>query len=345
MDCVDCDLRSSNTLFSKLQINQSIIFCNSTSRVELLAKKITELGYSCFYSHAKMLQSHRNRVFHDFRQGMTRNLVCSGESRHTRGVGADLRSPYAWYRHPGRQCCHQLRLPPHRRVLSSPHVSSAAVVALESRLTSSGRSGRFGHLGLAISLLTVSFYLQLPLTPIVRGPRQLIPHRERAGHRDPAHPCSHRPRPLCCARHARRASFSSSCPPGPSAPTDCAGASAGAAAAGTPCGSPASSPSDLAARRAPSTGGCPAVRAPAPQQCPAAVASSAARQLHPASSAARQLRPASSAAQPLRAASAAAAAAAAAPFGAAAQPAAAAPVGAAAQPAAAAAGGRRATVA
>jgi hypothetical protein len=29
-----------NTLFSKLQINQSIIFCNSTNRVELLAKKL-----------------------------------------------------------------------------------------------------------------------------------------------------------------------------------------------------------------------------------------------------------------------------------------------------------------
>merc|ERR1719331_1185413 len=38
-----------NTLFSKLQINQAIIFCNSVNRVELLAKKITELGYSCFY--------------------------------------------------------------------------------------------------------------------------------------------------------------------------------------------------------------------------------------------------------------------------------------------------------
>lgn len=37
-----------NTLFSKLNINQSIIFCNSVNRVELLAKKITELGYSCF---------------------------------------------------------------------------------------------------------------------------------------------------------------------------------------------------------------------------------------------------------------------------------------------------------
>ena len=63
----------------QLGINQSIIFCNSVNRVELLAKKITELGYSCFYIHAKMLQSHRNRVFHDFRNGNCRNLVSSGQ--------------------------------------------------------------------------------------------------------------------------------------------------------------------------------------------------------------------------------------------------------------------------
>ena len=62
----------------QLAITQSIIFCNSVNRVELLAKKITELGYSCFYIHAKMLQSHRNRVFHDFRNGNCRNLVSSG---------------------------------------------------------------------------------------------------------------------------------------------------------------------------------------------------------------------------------------------------------------------------
>jgi len=42
-----------NTLFSKLQINQSIIFCNSVNRVELLAKKITDLGYSCFFHTRK----------------------------------------------------------------------------------------------------------------------------------------------------------------------------------------------------------------------------------------------------------------------------------------------------
>lgn len=66
------------SLLLQLQINQSIIFCNSVNRVELLAKKITELGYSCFYIHAKMLQDHRNRVFHDFRNGACRNLVCTG---------------------------------------------------------------------------------------------------------------------------------------------------------------------------------------------------------------------------------------------------------------------------
>jgi len=73
-----------NTLFSKLQINQSIIFCNSTQRVELLAKKITDLGYSCFYIHARMNQEHRNRVFHDFRKGLCRNLFCS--DLFTRGI-------------------------------------------------------------------------------------------------------------------------------------------------------------------------------------------------------------------------------------------------------------------
>merc|ERR1719266_1162558 len=73
-----------HTLFSKLQINQSIIFCNSTQRVELLAKKITELGFSCYYIHSKMLQAHRNRVFHDFRAGLCRNLVCT--DLFTRGI-------------------------------------------------------------------------------------------------------------------------------------------------------------------------------------------------------------------------------------------------------------------
>merc|ERR1712036_47548 len=101
-----------NTLFSKLQINQSIIFCNSTQRVELLAKKITELGYSCFYIHAKMVQQNRNRVSYDL---------------FTRGID----------------------IPSVNVVINFDFPKNA-----ETYLHRIGRSGRFGHLGLAINLIT-----------------------------------------------------------------------------------------------------------------------------------------------------------------------------------------------
>jgi ATP-dependent RNA helicase DDX6/DHH1 len=114
-----------NTLFSRLQINQAIIFCNSVNRVELLAKKITELGYSCFYIHAKMRQEHRNRVFHDFRQGACRCLVSS--DLFTRGI--DIQAVNV--------------------VINFDYPKSS-----ETYLHRIGRSGRFGHLGLAINLIT-----------------------------------------------------------------------------------------------------------------------------------------------------------------------------------------------
>jgi ATP-dependent RNA helicase DDX6/DHH1 len=114
-----------STLFSKLNINQSIIFCNSVHRVELLAKRIVELGYSCFYIHAKMPQNHRNRVFHDFRNGNVRNLVSS--DLFTRGI--DIQAVNV--------------------VINFDFPKNA-----ETYLHRVGRSGRFGHLGLAVNLLT-----------------------------------------------------------------------------------------------------------------------------------------------------------------------------------------------
>jgi len=114
-----------NTLFSKLQINQSIIFCNSTHRVELLAKKITQLGYSSFYIHARMKQEYRNRVFHDFRQGLCRNLVCS--DLFTRGIDIQAVNVVINFDFP--------KMP-------------------ETYLHRIGRSGRYGHLGLAVNLIT-----------------------------------------------------------------------------------------------------------------------------------------------------------------------------------------------
>jgi len=113
------------TLFKKLDITQSIIFCNSVSRVQLLAKRITQLGFSCFYIHAKMPQEHRNRVFHDFRNHACRNLVCS--DLFTRGID----------------------IPTVNVVINFDFPKNS-----ETYLHRIGRSGRYGHFGLAINLLT-----------------------------------------------------------------------------------------------------------------------------------------------------------------------------------------------
>jgi ATP-dependent RNA helicase DDX6/DHH1 len=114
-----------NTLFSKLDVNQCIIFCNSTNRVELLAKKVTELGASCFFIHSKMRQEHRNRVFHEFRQGATRHMVAS--DLITRGIDVQTVNVVINFDFPRNS---------------------------ETYLHRIGRSGRFGHLGLAINMIT-----------------------------------------------------------------------------------------------------------------------------------------------------------------------------------------------
>lgn len=72
-----------------------------------------------------MLQSHRNRVFHDFRQGVCRNLVCS--DLLTRGIDIQAVNVVINFDFPKNS---------------------------ETYLHRIGRSGRFGHLGLAINLVT-----------------------------------------------------------------------------------------------------------------------------------------------------------------------------------------------
>lgn len=114
-----------NTLFSKLRINQAIIFCNSTLRVELLARKITELGFSCYFIHSKMQQTDRNRVFHDFRNGGCRCLVSS--DLFTRGIDVMTVNVVINFDFPKNS---------------------------ETYLHRIGRSGRYGHLGLAVNFIT-----------------------------------------------------------------------------------------------------------------------------------------------------------------------------------------------
>merc|ERR1712154_109192 len=115
------------TVVKKLKVNQCIIFCRSMNRVELLARKITKLGFSCFYIHSKMTQSDRNRVFHQFREGKQkcRYLICT--DLITRGI--DIQSVNV--------------------VINFDFPQSA-----ETYLHRIGRSGRFGHLGLAINLIS-----------------------------------------------------------------------------------------------------------------------------------------------------------------------------------------------
>jgi len=113
------------TLFKRLEVNQAIIFCNSAKRVELLAQRITRLGFSCYYIHSGMAQQHRNRVFHDFREGHCKNLVST--DLFTRGI--DVAAVNV--------------------VINFDFPRSA-----ETYLHRIGRSGRFGHRGLAINFIT-----------------------------------------------------------------------------------------------------------------------------------------------------------------------------------------------
>ena len=114
-----------HTLFQKLEINQAIIFCNTTKRVKLLAKKILEMGMSCYFIHAGMEQQDRNKVFHDFRNNACRCLVST--DLMTRGIDV-----------------------PNVNVVFNFDFPKNS----ETYLHRIGRSGRFGHLGIAISFVT-----------------------------------------------------------------------------------------------------------------------------------------------------------------------------------------------
>ena len=118
-------LQCLHTLFQKLEINQAIIFCNTTKRVELLSKKIIEMGFSCYYIHARMEQEKRNKIYHDFRNNACRCLVSS--DLMTRGID----------------------IPNVNVVINFDFPKNS-----ETYLHRIGRSGRFGHLGIAISFIT-----------------------------------------------------------------------------------------------------------------------------------------------------------------------------------------------
>lgn len=92
-----------------------------------------------------MRQEHRNRIFHDFRNGACRNLVCSGK------ISFDRLWNYQSYNF---FSCKDL-------FTRGIDIQAVNVVInfdfpkmSETYLHRIGRSGRFGHLGIAINLIT-----------------------------------------------------------------------------------------------------------------------------------------------------------------------------------------------
>jgi len=114
-----------NTLFRHLTIFQSMIFCNSVRRVELLAKTIIDLGYSCAYIHAHMKTTERTKVLHDFYNKKFRHLVAS-----------DL-------------CARGIDVPSVNVVINFDFPDKS-----DAYLHRVGRGGRFGGLALAVNFIT-----------------------------------------------------------------------------------------------------------------------------------------------------------------------------------------------
>lgn len=112
------------SLLASLDIDQCIIYCNKIESVELLAKKIIEMGYSCYFIHSKMLQDERNTVFHNFSKNKCQILVSTDIT--TRGTDVQ-----------GVNIVINFDLP----------------ASSESFLHRQGRAGRFGTKGCCVTLI------------------------------------------------------------------------------------------------------------------------------------------------------------------------------------------------
>jgi len=64
-------------LYSKMDINQAVIFCNSKKGVEELEKSMTEADFVVSSLHGEMGQEQRNVIMKQFRSGASRVLICT----------------------------------------------------------------------------------------------------------------------------------------------------------------------------------------------------------------------------------------------------------------------------
>jgi translation initiation factor 4A len=119
-DCL-CDL------YTQLNINQALIYCNERKNVELLHKRLQENKYEVGFIHGEMDQKERKEMIRQFRAGEVRVLVSS--DLLARGLDVQQVSLVIQYELP---------------------------LVRENYIHRIGRSGRFGRKGVAINLVTPS---------------------------------------------------------------------------------------------------------------------------------------------------------------------------------------------
>ena len=112
-------------LFANLSIAQSIIYCNSTNRVDDLFEAMTEDGFPVGRMHGKLPENVRNETSKKFRRGTERVLICS--DLYARGIDVQQVSIVINFDIPKDESTYLHRI---------------------------GRSGRWGRKGLAINFKT-----------------------------------------------------------------------------------------------------------------------------------------------------------------------------------------------
>jgi translation initiation factor 4A len=111
-------------IYSQLNINQALIYCNKRQRVEWLAEKMTGQGFPLSFIHGDMDVGERRRRMTEFRQGVVRVLIST--DMLARGIDVQQVSLVI-----------NFELPSNR----------------ENYIHRIGRSGRFGRKGVAVNLV------------------------------------------------------------------------------------------------------------------------------------------------------------------------------------------------
>ena len=112
-------------LYQVISVNQSVIFCNSKSRVEWIQRRLQAHNYPISIIHGDLTMEERNNVLNEFRQGKTRILITT--DMLARGIDVQQVSLVINFDMP---------------------------ISDESYIHRIGRSARFGRKGVAIDFIT-----------------------------------------------------------------------------------------------------------------------------------------------------------------------------------------------